>query len=174
MAGFLDTAIRSIGADPGTDACEECGHPWRPGVDHAVAAIRSAADRFANVLDDADPYARRAPLAWSPAEYTWHVADVCRAWAERAVALRLEPDRPLAGFDQDELAAARNYGAMSAAAGLWALDTSARELIAEAGNAGADLSFDHPDWGQGTLGDGLRWVAHEVLHHEADLIRIVG
>lgn len=166
---FLDVAIASIGGDPETDACAACGYAWRPEVEAAVAAVRSAPERFADALDAGDPYRLRDPLTWSAAAYTWHVADVCRAWAERTVSLREEPDRPLAGFDQDELAAARNYSAMSVSAAAWALSTSAHQLVSEVAQAGTDQAFRHPDWGAGTLGDALRWVGHELVHHERDV-----
>lgn len=166
---FLDVAIGSIGGDPSADACAACGQPWRPEVESAVATVRSAPDRFADALEAGDPYRLRDPLTWSPSAYTWHVADVARAWAERTVSLREEPDRPLAGFDQDQLAAARNYAGMSAAAALWALRTSTQHLVSELAQAGTDQDFAHPDWGSGTLGDALRWVAHEVVHHERDV-----
>jgi hypothetical protein len=32
-----------------------------------------------------------------------------------------------------------------------------------------DVGFDHPEWGHGTVADALRWVAHEVVHHDLDV-----
>lgn len=170
MTGFLDRAISSIGGDPASDGCDACGWPWRLDPEDALEAVRGAPKRYQQLLSEADdPYRTVAPLTWSAAAYTWHVADVCRAWSERAVALDREPDRELVGFDQDELAAARGYASMSASAAVWALGRSARTLAETAEEIGLDTPFDHPDWGPGTLGDAIRWVAHELIHHELDV-----
>lgn len=169
MARFLDSAIASIGGDPDAERCEGCGAPWRPDTGAAMSLLRSAADRYADLLDAGDPYRHRAPLTWSPAAYTWHLADVCRAWAERVVALRAEPERPLAGFDPDDLAEARGYDRMAASGALWALDTSSRQLVSELGDSGIEVALHHPEWGDGTLADALAWVTHEAAHHEQDV-----
>lgn len=169
---FLDNAISWIGHDPASTRCPACQHPWRPAADEAAAAVLAAPARYATHLTDGDPYRVVAPLTWSASAYTWHVADLCRAWTERAVSLDREPDRPLAGFDPDELADARNYAGMGVRAAIWAFERTARLLVTTVVDEDRTaLAFDHDEWGPGTMLDGLRWVTHEVVHHEQDVAR---
>lgn len=170
---FLDTAIQSIGGDPDRPACNECGQPWRPEVADARAAVAAAPAAYRALLESGDPYRVADGLTWHGAAYTWHAADVCRAWAERIAGFVGEPERGLAGFDQDELAAARGYLDMSAIAAVWALEASAELLLGLADDTVVEQRFDHPEWGAGSFGDALRWVAHDLVHHEADVQRSV-
>ncbi len=169
---FLDNAISWIGHDPAAPDCPECGHPWRPDIDEAAAVVATAPARYAAILDSGDPYRIVAPLTWSASAYTWHVTDLCNAWAERAVSLEREPDRPLAGFDPDELAGARNYLGMGAGAAVWALERAARRLCTVVvDEQRSTLAFEHAQWGPGTMLDGFLWVTHELAHHEQDVTR---
>ena len=171
---FLSRAITWIGGDPGAQACAECGHPWRPSIEAARTTIADAPDTYRVLLATGDPYRVPPDLAWHASAYTFHVADLCRAWAERIVGHVGEPDRELAGFDPDELAAARNYLGMSATAAAWELRHSVELLLATADDDRVARVFDHDEWGAAPFGDGLRWLAHEVAHHEQDVRRCVG
>lgn len=171
---FLGTAITWIGGDPEAHACAACGQPWRPAVADARVTIAAAPEAYAAMLATGDPYRVPPGLSWHAAAYTFHVADLCRAWAERMVGHVGEPDRRLAGFDPDELADARNYLGLSATAASWALRHSADLLVSTADDGVAAREFDHDEWGTASFGDSLRWLAHEVAHHEHDIRRCIG
>ncbi len=171
VVDFLGTAITWIGGDPDAEACAACGHPWRPGVAEARATIATAPETYPALLATGDPYRVPDGLTWHGTAYTVHVADLCRAWAERIVGHVGEPERQLAGFDPDELADARNYLGMTATAAAWSLRHGVELLLATADDEAAARTFHHDEWGEASFGDGLRWLAHEVAHHEQDLAR---
>lgn len=171
---FLGTAITWIGGDPDADGCVACGHPWRPGVAAARAIIGAAPSTYPALLAAGDPYRVPDDLAWHATAYTFHVADLCRAWAERIVGHVGEPDRQLAGFDPDELADARNYLGLSATAAVWQLGHSVDLLLATTAGDRSARVFYHDEWGAASFADGLRWLAHEVAHHEEDIRLCVG
>ena len=168
---FLGRAITWIGGDPTSAGCAECGQPWRPSLEDARATIATAPDTYRQLLAGGDPYRIPEDLDWHAAAYTWHVADLCRAWAERVVGHVGEPERGLAGFDPDELAAARNYLGMTATAASWSLRHSVELLLTTVDGDRAERVFEHEEWGAASFLDGLRWLAHEVAHHEGDLRR---
>jgi hypothetical protein len=60
---------------------------------------------------------------------------------------------------------------MTAAAATWALRGSVDLLLETVDDDRAERVFEHPDWYAGSFGDALRWVAHEVVHHQQDVRR---
>lgn len=172
MTPFLHNAIDTMLARADAEGgCRECGFTWTLGVDEAVAHIRSAPQRYRSHLADRDGSARPAPDVWSPSAYVWHLADAFRVWAERLHAIAADGQARLAGFDPDELAAVRAYDAQPQSAGLWTLSRAVGDLDAALEEVDAATTFSHPEWGPGDVGDVLRWLAHEAVHHELDVSR---
>jgi hypothetical protein len=173
VSPFLEAAIGEMltAADP-VGGCRECGFEWTTEHGEALAAITDAPERYAALLDG--PGHKRltpADTAWSRSAYVWHVADIVRAWSERLHALSHEPTARWAGFDPDDLARARNYDELPAITAPWALGIAVDALVAALEDLPPDTTFDHPEWGHGTLTDALRWVAHEAVHHQVDVLR---
>lgn len=172
MTPFLRTAIAEMlpGAGDG-GACADCGFVWATDRDVALAHLDGAAGRFADLLDGREARPAPAPGWWSPSGYVWHVADVTRAWAERLHSLAAQPEARWAPFDPDELARARHYDELPASTGPWALARSVEALHDGLALHDHHATFLHPEWGRGTVTDALRWLAHEVVHHELDVRR---
>lgn len=170
---FLERAIAEMlpRADPAR-GCEECGFSWEIAAEEARGRIDDAPDRFARLLAGRDGV--RHETGWSPSAYVWHVGDVVRAWAERLHALAADPSARWAGFDPDELARVRGYDRLPQATGPWALARATEALELALAGLGAGTGFTHPEWGPGTVDDALRWLAHEVVHHELDVRRGLG
>jgi hypothetical protein len=174
MTPFLSQAITEMLPNAGgTARCAECGFDWTTTPEEARALVDRAAGRFHGLLGAATT-ATSPGRGWSPSAYVWHVGDLVRAWAERLHALGVAPELPWAGFDPDELAAARHYDALPAASAAWALERSVEALDRAAEGLPADAGFLHPEWGPGTVADALRWLAHEAVHHELDVRRGLG
>jgi hypothetical protein len=53
----------------------------------------------------------------------------------------------------------------------WALARSVDALLLSLAPLTNDTPFVHPEWGDGTVADALRWLAHETVHHELDVRR---
>ncbi len=175
MTPFLRAAIAQMLPHAGsTDACAECGFAWTTDGAEALDHIRAAAGRFADHLHGHDATRKPGPEVWSPSGYVWHVGDVTRAWSERLHCLSVDADGVWAGFDPDELARARHYDDLPQVTGPWALARSADALVEALGSLDLDAGFVHPEWGEGTVTDALRWVAHEVVHHDLDVRRGLG
>jgi hypothetical protein len=174
MSPFLEAAIAEMlpAADPG--GCGECGFRWTIDADGSLEHVRGAADRFADLVAGREITRKLRPEVWSPSGYVWHVGDVVRAWSERFHALGSDPRVRWAGFDPEELGRARRYDELPAVTGPWALGGAADALERALGPVEVHQAFTHPEWGHGTVTDALRWVAHEVVHHELDVRRGLG
>ncbi|MBW3562128.1 MAG: DinB family protein [Actinobacteria bacterium] len=172
MTPFLRAAIASLhGADASDVRCPECGFAWQLAGPEAETVIGDAATRYASHLADWDDR-RAAPAGtWSPSAYVWHVVDVFRAWSERFRAAAEDPETTLVPWDQDRLAEVRGYDRLPLAGALWSLDRAAVDLAAAVEDLDHRTGFTHPDWGSGDVEDALRWIAHEVTHHEVDIAR---
>jgi hypothetical protein len=172
MTPFLRAAIATMLPHASTDGCAECGFDWTLPTSTCRDVIDGAPDRLGALLAG-----HRAPApdaGWSPSAYVWHVGDVVRAWAERLHALGADPTARWAGFDPDELARARIYGDLPAVTAAWALDQATQALTAALEPLDVVATFTHPEWGEGTVADALRWLAHEAVHHELDVRRGLG
>jgi hypothetical protein len=175
VSPFLLAAVREMLPQAGTSTtCEECGFSWLTEGEQALSLVEGAPARFADLLSRGDATIVVSVDVWSPSAYVWHVGDLVRAWAERLHCLGVDPDAPWAGFDPDELAAARHYDALPQAAGPWSLARSVDALTAALEDVDLAVGFDHPEWGHGTVADALRWLAHEVVHHDLDVRRGIG
>jgi hypothetical protein len=94
--------------------------------------------------------------------------DVERA-THRAGGRPLDPDSRV---DQDDLATVRNYEQLSPSAGLWALHRRVTDFAdALARHPDRSWAFEHPDFGSWTIGEMVKWLAHEINHHHHDISR---
>lgn len=173
MTPFLQAAVTQMLPNAGDGgSCVECGFAWDTPGTAALGLVRDGPRRLGELLDRAGVSAPIAGGPWSSSAYVWHVGDVTRAWSERLHSLGKDPDAAWAGFDPDELARARHYEALPRATAPWALERAVEALDLSLGSLDTDAPFEHPEWGHGTVADALRWLAHEVVHHELDLRRL--
>ena len=166
---FLAGALAWIYDGHAPDACTRCGFRWTSGVEEAIATIDAAPDRYAELLDGRDGMAPADDGGWNATAYLWHLTDLARSWSERWVQVQGAPGSLLAGWDPDVLADARNYRALPTEPALWALRQATDTFVDLSRRLDPDLGFEHGDWGTGTVGDGIRWLAHEFRHHQLDV-----
>ncbi|HSJ91581.1 MAG TPA: hypothetical protein VK917_05900 [Ilumatobacter sp.] len=168
-SSFLTGALAWISDGGAPDRCEGCGFDWSCTSDSALDAIERAPARYTALLDGRDGMASAADGGWNASAYVWHLTDLARSWSERWVQVRADPGSLLAGWDPDELAAARNYRNLPTAPALWALDDATTTFVDLSRALDHATTFQHGDWGEGTVADGLRWLAHEFTHHQLDV-----
>ena len=170
---FLSAALDWLGGIDDEGRCRRCGFDWS--VDwntswrEALDIIGASPTRVASLLDGRDAMAVAADGGWNAAAYVWHLSDLARSWSERWVQLQSDPGSLLIGWDPDELAWVRNYTALPTAPALWALATSTTAFVALTELLPAETTFLHGDWGPGTVGEVIGWLAHEHLHHLRDI-----
>lgn len=154
-------------------SCDHCGFEWSISVEAAADVIASSPERTRALIDERWEEARRQhdPPLWSPSAYVWHMSDAIGVWSERLVGMHVEPDAPLVGFDQDLLAEVRSYDGLSTAAGLWAYERRVRDFAEAAALHDPATPFVHPDFGPWSVGDVVKWMAHDMYHHEEDIRR---
>src|SRR5262245_48631252 len=95
------------------DPCRECGFDWSQPPEAAIAAVEALPDAFDDALAGRTGAERSPESTWSAKAYVFHVADNLRIFAERLEGVFAGAPTTLAAYDQDELAAARNYEDMS-------------------------------------------------------------
>lgn len=158
----------------GEGQCSECGFLWALPVGDAAVLISDAPERYRSLIEGRDARVKPAPDVWSPSAYVWHMSDSLRTWAERLWGIRNDPGFRIVPWDQDEMAIARSYEAQSMETGLWSLEraVTAWELALE--GADPEHSFEHPEMGTGSIGLVVRYMAHEVFHHDLDIRRGLG
>ena len=166
---FLTGALAWIYDGNAPESCSTCGWSWSTSPEDALAAIGSAPGCYAELLADRDGMVPAADGGWNATAYLWHLTDLSRSWAERWIQLRAMPGSLLAGWDPDALAEARNYRELPTAAAEWALREAVSSFIAQSHAVGLDATFQHGDWGQGSVADAIRWLGHEFVHHQLDV-----
>lgn len=169
MSPFLRGGLAWISDGATPPACVTCGWTWSTAGADALAAIAGAPDRYVELLDGRDGMAPAADGGWNATAYLWHLTDLARSWAERWVQVRAMPGSLLAGWDPDVLAEARNYRALPTAPAQWALSDAVSSFVGQCNRVDPGASFEHGDWGRGTVEDGIRWLAHEFVHHQLDV-----
>jgi len=159
----------------GFPACRECGYRWTSTFEEARALIAATPARLRSLLEGRDD-ARRKPNAttWSPSGYVWHLSDWFRIQATRIQGIVHDPDYRHVGYDQDEVAGLFRYDELSPVAGLWSLEQSAAQLLLATDGIDPATPFRHPDHGEITVEDIVRYVGHEAPHHELDVRRGLG
>jgi len=168
-SGFLAGACTWLYGNAHPGPCTRCGYDWTTTPEEALVAIESAPERFAALFDGRDGMVAADDGGWNATSYVWHLADLARGWSERWVVLLASPRALLAGWDPDVLATARNYPGMPTVSALWALDTSVTTFATLSREVGPATEFLHGQWGVGTVGEALVWLAHEFTHHELDV-----
>ena len=166
---FLTGALAWISDGATPERCEMCDFEWACPSSAALDLIGSAPGRYTMLLDGRDGMAPAVDGGWNATAYVWHLTDLVRSWSERWVQLRSEPGSLLAGWDPDELAAARNDRNLPTVPALWALDHATTAFVQLSSELDHATTFQHGDWGEGTVADGLRWLAHELVHHQLDV-----
>jgi hypothetical protein len=152
-----------------TRVCPQCGFDFALGEAAALDVVANAPSRFAHAFAGREGPRYGAAGTWSPREYLWHVIDVLRHGTENFWMLALDPDAGLGPWREHDLMAARSASPMSVRVGLWALAVGVGEWNRSAHEAPPDVSAWHPDQGWVNRGHVLRWTAHELVHHEADI-----
>lgn len=171
---FLGGALAWVyGSDPPV-RCPSCGFDWSTTSAASLHLIGGVPDALAELLETGDGMAPPPDGTWNATSYVWHLSDLARSWSERWIQLADSPGARLAGWDPDELARARNYGELPSVAALWSLRTATATLLELTAVMDPTTSFEHGDWGTGTVADGTRWLAHEYVHHRRDVeMRVV-
>lgn len=154
--------------------CGECGFDWSLSPDHAVAAIAEAPPRVEERIQAARGDERRAAGGWSVSEYVSHVSDNLRNWAERVQAARLAGVYEVAGYDPDELARVRGYGALPIQVAVWSLQISC-DLWVPVMRAALEekVVLHHATRGEQRAEDIARNNSHDLSHHLWDLDQIL-
>jgi hypothetical protein len=155
---FLAGAIAWIYDGNSPEFCPTCDWNWSVSLEDALDAIVSAPDRYAALLKGRDGMAPAADGGWNATAYMWHLTDLARSWTERWVQLCAMPGSLLAGWDPDVLSEARNYRALPTAAAEWALRDAVSSFRAQCDRIDFDATFEHGDWGQGSVADAIRWL----------------
>jgi SAM-dependent methyltransferase len=153
--------------------CPECGFvATDQSVDRLGAAVRDNAASWERVLTAPDAAVRPDTGVWSVLEYSCHVRDVHRVFAERLQSMLAEDEPQFANWDQDETAIEDRYADQDPA-------VVASELAAAAESV-ADL-YDRVPAGawdrRGVRSNGSeftvetlgRYHLHDVVHHLHDV-----
>ena len=166
---FLAGALAWVYDGRAPTNCEGCGFSWDTPPDDALGSIAASPERYTALLAGRDGLAEPDDGGWNATSYLWHLTDLARSWSERWVQLKAAPGSLLAGWDPDVLAEARNYRNLPSTAATWALATATETFVDLSRRIDHDTEFEHGDWGTGTVGEGLRWLAHEFVHHRLDV-----
>jgi hypothetical protein len=154
--------------------CRECAFDWSLTLDDAVALTSDVAAAYGEVLAGATGAERHPDLAWSLAAYVSHVADNLRIWAERLMGVALGASPMVGGYDENELARARNYDLIPLEAALWSLARSVAEWTkAVAASRRQGTLMTHPERRDLDLLAVVRSNAHDVCHHLLDVQRTI-
>jgi hypothetical protein len=166
---FLRGALDWVYSGDVPDVCPQCGYDWSVPAQRALELIAEAPARYAGLLAGRDGMSAAADGGWNATAYVWHLTDLARSWSERWVQVRSSPGSRLVGWDPDALADARNYTNLPTVSALWALEESVAGFVLQSAQTDFATAFEHGDWGRGTVGDGIRWLAHEFVHHQLDV-----
>jgi hypothetical protein len=156
------------------DPCRECGFDWSTTPEDAIAAAAAVPDRLDALLDGRTGSEMAPGTTWSAKAYVFHVADNLRIFAERLEGVFAGAPTTLAAYDENALAAARDYEAMSLQSALWSVRTAtatwtraARESLTR------PTTYMHAERGELGAAEITRGPAHDALHHLWDVRRAV-
>jgi hypothetical protein len=153
-----------------TAACPQCGFDWNLPDETALDVVRNVANRYARAFAGREGPRYGAAWSWSPREYLWHVLDGLRHATEDLWMLAVDPDAGFTPWKHDDFIAARSASPMSVRVGLRALAVAAGEWSLAVHEAPAGISSWHPEQGWVNRRWVLQWSAHEVIHHELDIL----
>lgn len=156
------------------DPCLECGFDWSQTPEDAIAAVTAVPDRLGALLEGRTGAEMAPDATWSAKAYVFHVADNLRIFAERLEGVFAGGPGNLAAYDENELAAARDYEAMSLQSALWSVrnavgiwSAAARESLTRRN------TYLHAERGELSAAEITRGPAHDALHHLWDVTRAV-
>ena len=133
--------------------------------------MADALSTLRNNLEDKIGRERHPDLTWPVVAYIAHMCDNLRIWAERIVGISRGGSVDVVPYDENALAAARCYDALSLPGALWSLGRSVDDWLVATDAAPRYLAMQHHERGrQGLLGV-LRSNAHDVAHHVWDIRR---
>jgi hypothetical protein len=156
------------------DPCRNCGFDWSQSPEVVIAAVEALPERFTALLDGRTGDEVASGATWSAKAYVFHVADNLRIFAERLEGVFAGAPDTLAAYDQDLLAAARDYEAMSVQSALWSVRTAVATWAAAARTSLArPATYLHAERGELTAAEITRGPAHDALHHLWDVTRAV-
>ena len=153
------------------EPCRECGYTWSIEAADAQMLVTAVPARLSHLLDGATGDERHPTLAWSVTAYVAHIGDNLRIWAERLAGIALGGPTIIATYDDNQLAIARNYAALSLRGVLWSLERSTRDWCEAIDLASPDLEMIHPERGSIRRDDVIRNNAHDAVHHVWDIER---
>lgn len=154
---------------PEDPVCAECRFAWAISPSDAINIVAGCPEAFAGALATANPRPATEDGRWSAGMYPWHVVDVLHIGVERLWTITLDPDAGIPCWDENGLAAARNYSMLSIRVGLHAQRQAAATWIATASATPPDLTTRHDLFGELATVDIIRRNAHEVQHHLLDI-----
>ena len=156
------------------EPCRECGFDWDESAEAAVAAVERLPGTFAALLAGAAGGEVPPGCTWSAKAYVFHVADNLRIFSERLEGVFAGAHTTLAAYDQDELAAARHYDAMSLQSALWSVRTATETWVAAARESlTRPFTYQHAERGELNAAEITRGPGHDALHHYWDVTRAV-
>lgn len=162
------------GADEFGDPCRGCRYNWTEPAAQIQRTHRLVHDAL-DALTVADFNRSGAGLSWSVGEYICHIGDNERIWAERFAAIDAQTRSvSIAPFDQDLLAAARNYNLIGYASGMWSMRRGFDDFTTTSHEAARRSGIlRHPERGALPILDAMRTVVHDCHHHLHDIRRIL-
>ncbi len=155
------------------EPCQGCGFSWRAAVPDAVASVAAFPTVLAHDVADAAGDEHGAGLAWSVTAYVAHVSDNLRIWSERIAGVTLGGSSVVTSYDENLLATARAYEAVSGESAMWGLEHSVRDWLEAVAGAPAGLTLTHPERGVLEIDQIVRGNAHDAIHHLWDIRRIL-
>jgi hypothetical protein len=154
------------------DPCRECGFDWSQPADDVVVAVEALPDRLTALLAGRTGDERAPDATWSAKAYVFHVADNLRIFAERLEGVFAGAPVTLAAYDQDQLAAARDYEAMSVQSALWSVRSATTAWASATRTALArPTRYRHAERGERTAAEITRAPGHDAIHHQWDVRR---
>jgi hypothetical protein len=153
------------------EPCRECGYTWSIEAADAEMLVAGVPARLTVLLTGARGDERHPTLTWSVTSYVAHIGDNLRIWAERLAGVAVGGSTAIATYDDNKLAAARNYEALSLPGVLWTLERSTRDWLDAVRLAPPDLEMIHPERGHISRDDIIRNNAHDAVHHLWDIER---
>jgi hypothetical protein len=159
----------------GFPRCRACGYAWGKSLEEVEHIVTSAPAAYATLLAGrTDAKVKPDERTWSPSGYVWHLSDWLRIQGGRIYGIRHDPDFSSWPVEPDDIDLLFHYDELSTPAGLWILERSADIFLAAIAGLEAELTFDHPVTGEMVVMDLVRYVCHEVPHHELDIKRGLG
>jgi hypothetical protein len=157
--------------------CRDCAFDWSVTLEDARARLATIPREYGEVLASAGATGteRHPALAWTVAGYVSHVADNLRIWTERLRGVASGATRQVGGYDENELAQARNYALIPIEAALWSLGLSVTEWgKAVDASRPAGVLMVHPERGELDLLAVVTSNTHDAHHHLWDVRRALG